>query len=474
MQATTRPSPAGSIKAYSIPFKVPGSQVDRQLLHFYCSEAAERLAGFSDPTLWTQLILQRCHHQPVIRSALVALSSLYLDHMYGASDVAPIPFESRPKSMEIISKCHRQLASHLRSPGASTEVALICGLIFYTFECLVGDTKQATWHLDQGVKLLQRTLVENPGYFASPDGMSDCLISIFSRLDVQASIYDSERLPGLQLLSQESMVTGLGSIVPDEFASSAHAENVLTRLQNITMHHITIYLEYKRRTLDELPSYVRNERLAIMSLFQNFKYATTELLARIESGQNQPLSGPESTKHQNHNQKSRQHILLLETQAEMFHSVLVESSTPSSPKKDADNADDGDFDAVLTHISSVLDMAKAGSENPLSGSGFMLCTQLIATLYYMCMKAQTRQIRQRALSMLQDPRIPEREGLWNAKQAAFVVESMMFDHDRDIPEEIRAETKLEDFGAGIVDVGGVDTAFQLLKIGNQEEGLVES
>ncbi|RAK71573.1 uncharacterized protein BO72DRAFT_350349, partial [Aspergillus fijiensis CBS 313.89] len=65
---------------YSIPFKVLGSQADRQLLHFYCCQAVESLPSFSDPTLWTRLILPRCHAQPIIRNALVTLSALYQDH----------------------------------------------------------------------------------------------------------------------------------------------------------------------------------------------------------------------------------------------------------------------------------------------------------------------------------------------------------------------------------------------------------
>ncbi|PLB54014.1 hypothetical protein P170DRAFT_397010 [Aspergillus steynii IBT 23096] len=470
VQATARTSPAGTIKAYSIPFKVPGSQVDRQLLHFYCSEAASRLAGFSDPTLWTQLILQRCHHQPVIRSALVALSSLYRDHMCSASNSAPVSFQSRPSSMEIISKCHRQLASHLRSPGASTEVALICGLIFYTFECLVGDARQATWHLDQSLRLLQRTFIENPNFFASSDGISDHLISIFTRLDVQASIFDSDRLPGLRLLPQGSVASSLDSIVPDSFVDLSHAEDVLTRLQNITMHHITFYLEYKRYSWDQLPIYVRTERLAIVAWFEKFELATTELLGRIDQHQHQHHGSPNPDNSKT--QTSHQHILLLQIQAEMFHSILVEDNSLSPTTRETGSAAENRLDAAATHISTLLDLAKKETSSPLSGSGFMLSTQLIATLYYICMKAQKRQTRQLALSLLQDSAVPEREGLWDAKSAVFVVQSMMSDYECEDASEDWAEARLEDFGEGVVDAGGLDSAFQLLTISREAEGVV--
>ncbi|KAI9034853.1 Zn(II)2Cys6 transcription factor [Aspergillus affinis] len=450
--ATARPSPAGSITTYSIPFKVPGSQVDRQLLHFYCSEAAERLAGFSDPTLWTQLILQRCHHQPVIRSALVGLSSLYLDHISDASNLPPVSLQCRSKSIEIISKCHRQLTAHLRSPGASVEVALICGLIFYTFECLLGDTKQATWHLDQGLRLLQGTLVENPTRFASLDGMSDQLMAIFARLDVQASIFDSDRFPGLRLLPPEDMASCSSALVPDFFVDSSHAENVLTRLQNITMHHIINYLDLKRCSWDQLPISVKSERLAIVSSFQTFQFATAELLARIDQ-----------------HQRPRQHVLLLQIQAELFHGILVEDNTLPPSMRDIGGAIDSHLEAALTQISAILDMARTERESPLSGSGFMLSTQLIASLYYICMKAQNRETRQLAVSLLLHSGVPEREGLWDAKTAAFVVESLIVNHDPGSSEGDRAEARLEDLGRGIVDCGGLDDAFRLLQIAKQGE-----
>lgn len=467
VQSTSRPSPAGVIKAYSIPFKVPGSQVDRQLLHFYCSEAAERLAGFSDPTLWTQLILQRCHHQPIIRGALVALSSLYLDNIYSVSDVSPVSRQPRPNSMEIIAKCHRQLSSYLRTPGASTEVALICGLIFYTFECLVGDATQATWHLDQSLRLLQRTLIANPHAFTSSDGMSDHLISMFTRLDVQASIFDSDRLPELRLLPQESIASSMPSMVPDFFVDSSHAEDVLTRLQNFTMHHIISYVEYKSCSWDELPMHIRTERLGIVASFQKFESATTKLLAGVEKYQGQQDSPSSSNRPTSH-----QHILLLQTQAEMFHSILVEDNTLPPTTRDTENAIDNCLDAAVSHISSLLDISKQTS-GPLSapgtGSGFMLSTQIIACLYYICMKAQNRRTRQKALELLQDSSMPEREGLWDAKSAVFVVQSMIEDHDRDNEEDSRAEAKLEDFGSGIVDAGGLDSVFELLKISRNVE-----
>ncbi|PYH42489.1 Zn(II)2Cys6 transcription factor [Aspergillus saccharolyticus JOP 1030-1] len=134
-----------AITAYSIPFKVPGSQADRQLLHFYCGQAAESLASFSDPTLWTRIILQRCHIQPVIRNALVTLSALYQEYYHNippegadAGTSTASQRQSSLRSLQLIARSHRQLRIHLSSPQASYEVVLLCGVLFYAFESLIG------------------------------------------------------------------------------------------------------------------------------------------------------------------------------------------------------------------------------------------------------------------------------------------------------------------------------------------------
>lgn len=64
---------------YSLPFKIPGSQNDRQLLHYYCVHASSELAGFSygAADFWSQLVLQYSHDQPVVRGALIAVASVH-------------------------------------------------------------------------------------------------------------------------------------------------------------------------------------------------------------------------------------------------------------------------------------------------------------------------------------------------------------------------------------------------------------
>ncbi|KAJ5101778.1 hypothetical protein NUU61_004000 [Penicillium alfredii] len=433
-------TPAGAITAYSIPFKVPGSQTDRQLLHFYCAEVAQSISGFSDPTLWTQLVLQRCHHQPVIRSALVSLSSLYQGHLRASATDQQVS----PRSIEAISKCHRQLQRYLNTPQASPEVALICCLIFYVFECLIGDTTQATWHLNQGLALLQRARRDYPALVATPDGIIGHLTAAFSRLDVQASTFDSARVPVLRLVSPIEPVS-LISVIPDMLMSTTHAEESLTILQNWTMHHIIAYVEYKETAWSELLPDVQVERMNLHTQFHKFDDAIEKLAKHIEM-----FNDPQ------HSSTQRQHCLLLQIHGLMFHSVLLEHAPEL-----ADVGMESRIDRALSCTLAFVSVARTTPSSPIRV--FTLSTQLIAILYYICMKTQNRQTLQTALSLLQDPSLPTVDGLWNSKTATSIIHDVLPEQGV-YGEESIMETKLEDIGSGIVDAGGLDEASRILQM----------
>lgn len=81
------------------------------------------------------------------------------------------------------------------------------------------------------------------------------------------------------------------------------------------------------------------------------------------------------------------------------------------------------------------------------------------------MKTKDRHILQTALSLLQEPSFPSRDGLWDTKCAAAVVHVILRDYDCLVcSERSKMELKLEDAVFGIVDIGGLDNVFQTLQI----------
>ncbi|EEY16960.1 conserved hypothetical protein [Verticillium alfalfae VaMs.102] len=85
-----RRSPLGlaAIKAYSIPFRMPGSQRDRQLLHYFCVQGANEFAGFVPNEFWSRTALYASQNETIVRQSLIALSALHLDLSNGGADRA--------------------------------------------------------------------------------------------------------------------------------------------------------------------------------------------------------------------------------------------------------------------------------------------------------------------------------------------------------------------------------------------------
>ncbi|KAL4886076.1 hypothetical protein BJY04DRAFT_213614 [Aspergillus karnatakaensis] len=418
------------IRVYNLPFKVPGSQADRQLLHFYCCEAAGGLSSYSDPTLWNSIILQQSHHQPVIRHALVTLSALYRDYLQGGNSILPSASDA---AMQRIARCHRQLRLYLRSPNATPDTPLICSILFYAFEILIGDCNSATKHLNNGLTLFKQCR----DTWDPNDELLPYLNSFFAQLDVHCSTFDDSRTPVLSLVSADE-TSGIAPVVPAELTSLDQAQTVLTKLQNWLMHHVITHLPHKGRPMNELPSDILHERFVLYQQYQRFLFGLEFLLPTL----------PSDSAHRG---------LIIRIQARMYHAVLLENipepsagpglpptfraSTPTHWPSDS-------LQATLADIESLLTIDTASTRR-----SFTLCSQLVAILYFVGLKTDNPRSRDMAISLLQHPQMPPKDGLWDARKAVTIIQTMM--HRTRAQADVAT---LEDAGTGILDPdeGGLD------------------
>ncbi|KAL6237490.1 hypothetical protein BDW75DRAFT_228676 [Aspergillus navahoensis] len=420
---------AQQITVYNLPFKVPGSQADRQLLHFYTCEAADGLSSFADPTLWRKLILQRSHHQPVVRHALVTLSALYRDYLQGENRIQPSACHA---AMQRIAKCHRQLRLYLRSPDASADIALICSILFFAFETLVGDCNSAMQHLDNGLQLLKRYQMQMAPDQRAHDELHSHLVSIFSRLDVHASTFDDDRIPILTLVSPEE-TSGLTHVVPSSLSSVDEAETVVTKLQNWLMHHLIPHVAHKHKRLAEFPSDLLRERFVLYQQFERFFFTFTAFLDSLP-GDIPPRA------------------LLLRIQARMYYSVLLENipNDAFGPCRPADSLRD-----TLADIEKFLSMESTQQWTRT----FTLSSQLVAILYFMCLKTPNAERRELAFALLKHSSMPAKDGLWESEKAASVIQTLI---DQTKPHD--PSRPLEETGGDVFspEEGGLEHVFREL------------
>ncbi|KAJ5653621.1 hypothetical protein N7490_000624 [Penicillium lividum] len=444
------------IKLYNIPFKVPGSRGDRELIHFYCCETADSLSRFSNTTLWKHLILQRCQDQSVVRNSLVALTSLYRDYVYFGSS----QFKVSAKHIQLITKSQSQLRARL-AHDASAEVALICSLIFYAFECMIGNVQQALWHLDQGLVLLRRVRMDYP-FLANGEESHAQLMEIFSQLDIHASIFFLERTPILRLVLPEQ-VLGAIFIIPEQIYGLPDLENSLTVLQNWTLWHLMESVEYKNLPRTQVPFTVLQDRLHLEAQLQKLE-ETVEEMTTAEHFQSFTSS-------------QRQRLILLRSQTLIFHAVLLENTCTLDGEKVPLEASCR-FELALAQISSLLcwpsdpDFVQRFGKKTQSSRDFTLSTNIIAMLYFICLKTSDRAILRTALSLMEGSLFGSRDGLWDARTAVTIVKAMLSEDDIH-SENSEMDFKLEYVGSGIVDTdGGLEEAFKTLKIEqSQVDGL---
>ncbi|RYP93193.1 hypothetical protein DL770_000668 [Monosporascus sp. CRB-9-2] len=140
-----------SITSYSIPFRVPGSQKGRQMLHYFCVQDSRGIAGFLSSDIWSRTILQEMHRDPVVRRALASLSSVHLD--YVTAD-APGDGTASPETLAQCDKAIRLLRNRISNPSrTTTNAVLVCCILFYCFEAMLGDNEAAIRHPDSGLRM---------------------------------------------------------------------------------------------------------------------------------------------------------------------------------------------------------------------------------------------------------------------------------------------------------------------------------
>ncbi|KAK4987119.1 hypothetical protein LTR50_004815 [Elasticomyces elasticus] len=263
------------ISSYCIPFRIPGSQGDRKALHYFCIQASSDLSGYILSDFWNRFALQRSHDEPTVRQALVALCALHFEYVStepdngrsGAQNISPHTLSLYIKA---VSKLRRYLDSDQRPSRA---VALSCCAIFFSFELLRGDHGPALAHLRNGMAILEiwRSEVSlSAGETTGSDSELKRLEEVFSRLDLQATIYNDTRTPLLTMASRDERSGKQDCVNTAAFASIDDAQTTLDKLLNWAFHFLTANSKYKFMPLCEVPPAVVQERFELVTQFRRW------------------------------------------------------------------------------------------------------------------------------------------------------------------------------------------------------------
>ena len=214
------------------------------------------------------------------------------------------------------------------------------------------------------------------------------------------------------------------------------------------MHNLISFAHHKEKPEVEIPLGIIEEAYSLEQKLQQLEIDLGEF--------------PLQTVHKSKRCQRQQRKALVQIEASVFHAVLLEALNTSLGVANISTEADRRFDLALSQIRSLV-----STDTELERNGharqFTLSTNLIAVLYYICMKASNRDILESALSILLTHFSFTRDGLWDTGMAAGVIKSLLLKPEyREVQSQ---EIKLEDVGSGIVDTsGGLEEAFRQLKL----------
>jgi hypothetical protein len=419
-------TPPLQIMAYAIPFQIPGSQKDRQMIHYFCVQGSHDLSGYLSSDFWSRVVLQYSHTEPAVRQALVALSSIHLEFVTPES---PDRQQKRGGGHDIetllqYNRAVGQLRRYLSNTvQPSIQVALVCCALFYCFESTHGDYDRAREHLRSGLVMLETARASGKDDLRScgspnlPDDLEQ-LAQIFSRLDLQATMFDDARTPFLELTSAEERCGGTPVVPNLVFRDLAEAQVTLDKLQNQLLNFLTRNNHYKFVSAEGLPESIVQEKHELRKQFRRWSDALDEF-GKTQSQSEEVGRHPHDQKDDIKFQRGTTVLKLHHRIAQMFLSASFPEDSSifgASPNPDAEFILELAEFLIHSNQRSHLNAPSTSSSPHRSFSAEM---GIVAPLFLLAMKCHNPQVSERAVSLLAASN--RREGLLDAHMVLGIV-----------------------------------------------------
>ena len=470
-----------SIASYSIPFRMPGSQRDRQLIHYFCVRAGGEMSGYlgaETGSFWSRTVLHDYHAEPVVRQALVALSSLHLGYCVDDIGDGTVQSPGKTHNEEALRQYGKALGALQRRLGAAgsgdgvqrlERTAMVCCVLFYCFESALGDSAGAIRHLDNGLRVLTSKREGGRGRGMAGRGIEledgeDSIAEVLARLDLQATMFDDARPPALELVSAEERDAGIAELrdgdgsakeddVKHSFLTAAAAQSALSRLQNWLLRFLGENVGLKECSLDHIPPSVLEERAKLARDYVRWR----TMLDGLIEGRGLVPGGEDRG------------VKMLGVHHRLMQ-LLLESSLP---------ADAAVFGAETNMearalLDTIEDVIRSGSDKDVGAAArrsFSSETGVVAPLFILTIKCADEAVTTRAAGLLAACR--RREGLYDAGVMAEVLRKLGAVRDVKMQAlELCGDGLLGEVGEG-EGLGG-DTRRQVVSLEVWGEDMIES
>lgn len=377
------------------------------MLHYFCVRGSHDIAGFVGTDFWTKTVLRESRDNCIVRAALVALSSLQLEYTTTSSTSGYVTtaraYAAKPETVMQYEKAVRLLRKRLTfsaSNASMVKTAIICSVLFYAFETALGHSHTAALHINNGLQMAASYRDSLAVSSIHSDDDLPNLAMILERLDLQACLYDTNRIIAPPLLPEyEDKVAWI--LQRDVFLGLEDANTALIKIQICLVRFLITFQHCNFELLESIPSCALQQRDILAGQLAMWK----DKFARFTSTKDVA---------NDHRTACASATILVQ-----FHICQMLLSGTISPGADMfRQSPNGPASFILHAISQILHLGGQNNHSKTQRS-FSLETSVVAPLFMLAMKCSDESVCSKALHLLTS--LNRREGPYDAQNMADII-----------------------------------------------------
>jgi hypothetical protein len=145
------------------------------------------LSGYFDADFWNHFLLQFSHHSPAIWHSVLALSAFHEQRLLSEDSARKnVDFLHRRYALQQYNQAINHLTGRVSTGQATTEIVLVCCLLFMSIETLLGNMRGAVVHMSGGIQIVRSWKQERANTASSrlsPKFIENNLIPIFDHMN---------------------------------------------------------------------------------------------------------------------------------------------------------------------------------------------------------------------------------------------------------------------------------------------------
>jgi hypothetical protein len=231
-------------------------------LEFFYHKAVPQLSGYFHSGFWKHCVFQLSQDEPEIRYALLALSKMYEDDLFGRKTGLRLGHEDQ-FGVESYNRAIRSLIRQLHNPEKVRVVLTVC-LIFVCIACLRREIPEALNHIDGGIKLLSIWKDNHAELSSEFKLVEETIIPMLAWLNMVGTLFGRQSMSVTALSADSSRFT----IAKTSFSSLGEAIETLINIIDECFQFIRSVAELKYTM--EIPKDAFSKQLRMEALFDGW------------------------------------------------------------------------------------------------------------------------------------------------------------------------------------------------------------